>query len=299
MAHYYSIQVKLDEMLEDLDKTISASRWELVARYVGQFESQLTDIMRKIARRPDLETEYRQELLDRVDDLELNILAIDTSDPIISRKEDRLIKTAIADYIVDTITHVNSRRTISRDNKLLKLANQVRQYIRYNREQIKNMTEDVLMSILNKWYIEWQDEVDNIDEVYNRVSSFIRTQHHLINSMMVGENQDYWIATQMELYNDKLFDVIQGPNLDVHTRSIDNLEDELLNLLIDLRWRSAPRNIPRSITGDLESLRDESLDLDDKLQASGIELEDIVLNYNSISINDKMQTDLDAILNLA
>lgn len=298
MAKYYILRDKIDEMLEYLDDNITPARWELAARYSGRFEDKLVELIRDIVRRPDLESEYRQELLDLVDELELNIIAIDTGYHINNEKDDRMVKEAINEYIRDTITHIDSRRTVSRDNKLLNLAIQVRHYIQHNREQLKNVTQDVLMSILNQWYIDWQDEVNDIEEVYNRVSEFIRSQHGLINAMMHGENQDYWIDVQMGLYNDKLFDVIQGPSLNIRNRSIKNLEYTLLDLLIKMRWRDAPRNMPRSITSELESLSDESLDLDDKLQATGIDLEDIVLNYNSIAVNDKMQSDLDEILNL-
>lgn len=300
MTQYNTVRDRIEDMLDHLGAKVRPFVWDIVERRADGFISHLNDTIEKIIDNPEWEEEGNKAIRDYAELLEFHITTMD-HDEVPEREEDAmtpeeldLIRDAMKTYVLDSLPDVPTQNGRREKRSLEELVKQVADYLDYQDEQIKNVTRDTLMAILIEWYNKNRESVEDVDTLFDDVSIFIELVHGEIDNLLNQPDASFKIESYMAQYNDELFDLLTDRDPEVDARyDVNVLDGELLTLMLSLRWISGPRNLPDSMMLDLLSLRNTTLELHNEFLSTGIELEDLIKNYDSIAVNDRMRRRLE------
>lgn len=290
MSEYNTIQEGVNDTLEYLKNRISDNLYNIVSIHLEQFSDQVESTLDKIDENPELGPEYRRDIRNYLSDLDQNIVSIDVGN--VSISELYIVRRAINRYINSQIPG----RRRSRPDKLDFLIDRYMKYIMDTSRLVKNRTEEVLMAALNKWYIDHID-LDIVDEMYDRLIPFIRDLNREIEKRLSGPNIEFNVESYMKEYNRRLYDVIadRDPS-STEPRDGEILDDNLLRLLMALRWSNGVDPLDRTSLISYISTRDNYRSLRNSLLDSGFNLSDIILNYHGHNSDKNLMRVMDYII---
>lgn len=303
MTQYYTVRDRIEDMLDHLEDHVSPFVWDVVERRVDEFIGHLNDVIERIIENPEWEEEGNREIRDYAELLELHVTSIDP-DEVPDSQEDTitpevldLIRGSIKEYIIDSLPDAPVKSGRRQKKTLEELVKKVEDYMEYQNSQVRNVTRDTLMTILTKWYNDHRDIVEDIDSVYDDVSIFVGLVHDEIDTLLDQSDTHFKIESYISQYNDELFDLLTDRDPDTQPRyDVSELDDAHLSLMLGLRWISGPRDLPDSIMLDLLSLRDTRPELHNEFLSTGVELDDLISNYESIEVTDRMRKRLEVAL---
>lgn len=300
MFSYYKVRDGAMKALEELESQINTPAWNVIERRINEFLAAMGMIIEEYYENPELDEQGWREVRRYASILEHQIAALEIVDVDSRYVDDDVLyddRRLALDLINDLIT-INIPNIGSKLDLVIDLFNS---YIDYNYEQVKNEVWTYLIPILDDWYQLRLDKKDvdegDLEQTYRMVHQFIYDTNQDIESILNGSNRFLDIESYMYYYNDRLFDAISGRDIDTSTRrNIDSLDEPHIELLSELRWRSDPNASRIAIENQLQNLRDYNQDLYQYVLSTGIELEDIVKNFNSISKHNQTRQDLELIL---
>lgn len=264
MSVYNTIQEGINDTLSYLENRINSTLFNLISTYIEQVSDQVESTLNQIIENPELGPEYRRDIRNYLSELDKRIVSIDIND--VSFNDLYTVRRAIYRYIGYKIPG------LTRPDKIAFLIDRYNNYITDSNIEVKNRTEDVLMAVLNKRHI--------VDEVYDRLAVFINDIHNEIDILLLGSDSRSSIESFMDGYNQLLYDTIADRDpMSTEPRDGEILDDDLLILLIELRWINGRSPLDDTSLISHISVRDNARSLRESLLESGFHLSDIILNY--------------------
>lgn len=286
MTEYYIIRDRIEDLYKYLEETIHPVILNVVKNHIDRFSNQLDQVIEKIIENPEYAELGRREIMDHAETLHRLATPISVGEVDLTVIEK--IHMAIQLYIINILPNIHVKSAISPTRYLEELLNEIRVAIRHHSDQVKNLTRYTLTEVLHNWCRSRRLLVMDIDSVYNDVATFINLVHNQIDIMLEGSQSYSRIESYMSRYNDVLFDVLTNRDPDLDERfDIRSLDDQMLDLLSEMRWIDAPTDMPNCITSDINSICGNQ---------SGIKLSDVISNYNSLEVNEVLRERLESII---
>lgn len=293
MINYEHIINRLNTILIQIRMNTEPEVWNDIKGPTREFMEEATNIVQNMSIEPDYIDEgynkFRSYVRMNEDDKTIVAKIQDVADryqlkpEVVSRNMQLL-----AELVLKELPEYVEKENIG---SLLK---QLRDQVKLNARSVKNNTRRHLMTILHSWY---DDHIeDRADAIYNSVSEFINKVHNDIDTLLEGSNPREEIESYMDTYNDDLFYAILDRDPAQGRASLFSLTDEEIVLLIQLRWLSGPFNTRQSINSQLDDLYHDIGFPSDMELTTGIELDDLISNFDSVDVTNRIKKSLRLIL---
>lgn len=201
------------------------------------------------------------------------------SDSIKVRDDSRNVIQRLDDELLNQLNEIIEEYIPRIENQMDTLANRIDEYMKYHEDRVENISEITLRRILNDWINERRRMNDISEEDITSTTidilDFINNTHNHIEYAIRGDRPTDSIHRYMSGFNSRLFDVISGrPSNSNEPRNLYDLNEPYIELLVMMRW----------------------IQNSDQPMNTGITIDDLVSDFDSLLVNERMRSDLQSIL---
>ena len=287
MTNFNDIKIGTIELVEFLELIVSIPVWAVIEPRIREFADTVNAVRSVYINTDNLE-DARNEIIEHIGALEGFVSGL-TLDDINDPSVDQL---TLDDAINDTLDEIKEKirhNLPSSSDKAVRLADLIEFYLYNYNDNVRVTTSSKLRHIANDWYDERGRERDLSDEeadaLFALAVNFADEVDRDLEKILKGSNKVRDVYEYMDTYNDRLFDLLSGrdPN-STKRRDLHSLSDPVVKLLVMMRYRDG-------VVAGLVDVKDLPV------YSTGVDIHDLIRNFDTIEINEDMKKGLEVILN--